>query len=265
MMRDRDHLQSLDKALLILDLIAGHRSPLKLESLVQLSGIKKTSCFRVLKTLSSTGFLSRDPETKAYWLGPKTISIGLTALEHRGVRELALPYMKKLREKTGATVNLAILNGLHVIFVERLQSAYIMEANLRVGSRLSVHCSSMGKAILAFLPEREIAEILNRIRFEPKTGNTIPTKEAFLRELKEIRERGFAVNNEELEIGLFAIAAPLRNHAGEAVAAMNISFPLARHSKQEAMDVFRPMILEACREISSLLGFGKGRHESMAM
>jgi IclR family pca regulon transcriptional regulator len=256
--KDRDHLQSLERGLLILDLLSQSRSPLKLERLVQLSGISKTSCFRILKTLTRLGFVVREAKEKAYGLGPKTISIGLSALESQGVRELALPFMREIREKTGATVNLAVLDGSDVVFVERLQSANIMEANLRVGSRLSAHCSSMGKAILAFMPDSDLDRILERIVFERKTEMTITSKEDLRRELREVRQRGYALNNEELEKGLFAVAGPIRDRTGEAVAAMNISCPLTRHSKEEVMQIFCPMVVSACKEISSLLGFKEG-------
>jgi IclR family pca regulon transcriptional regulator len=103
-----------------------------------------------------------------------------------------------------------------------------------------------------------VDSILKEIRFERKTEKTIPSVKALKAELQEIREKGYALNNEELEAGLFAIAAPLRNHTGVAVAAINISFPLARHSKPEAMKNFCPFVLDACREISSLMGF-RGR------
>ncbi len=261
-MGDRDHLQSLEKGLLILELLSKGGSPAKLEHLAQISGIKKTSCFRVLKTLSNTGFLVRDQETKRYWLGPKTILVGLAGLGGQGVREIALPFMREIREKTGATVNLGILVGTDVIFVERLQSTHIMESSLRVGSRLSAHCSSMGKAILAFLPDEEVRETLEQLSFEKKTANTITDKEAFLVELEKIRTQGFALNNEELETGLFAVAGPLRDRTGRALAAVNISFPLVRHSKEEAMQVFCPMILEVCREVSCLLGFKEAGSQS---
>jgi DNA-binding IclR family transcriptional regulator len=254
-MNNQDYIKSLEKAVNIICLLSQHGSPLRLENLVKISGAKKTSCFRILQTLIRSGFVAKDPETKGYFIGPRMISIGLSALDSRGLRELARPFMKDLREKTRTTVNLAILSGPEVIFVERLQSAHIMEANLRVGSRLPVHLSSMGKAILAYLPEPEVEEIVRQIRFERKTEKSIPSIKALKEELKEIRKKGFALNNEELEKGLFAIAAPLRNHAGTAVAAMNISFPLMRHSKEEAMKVFCPLVLEACRKVSFSLGF----------
>jgi len=154
-MIDRDYIKSIEKGLNIISLLSQHGSPLKLEELVKISGVRKTSCFRILQTLTRAGFALKDKDTGGYFIGPKMIAIGLTALESRGIRQLALPFMKEIRKATGATVNLAILSGADVIFVERLQSAYIVEGNLSVGSRLSAHLSSMGKAILAHLPEAD--------------------------------------------------------------------------------------------------------------
>ncbi len=254
-MEDKDYIKSLEKAVNLICLLSQHSSALKLEDLVKISGVKKTSCFRILQTLTKVGFVSKDPDTGGYFIGPKMISIGLSASKNSSIRELALPFMKELRENTGTTVNLAILSGPEVIFVERLSSDHIMEANLQVGSRLSAHYSSMGKVMLAYLPEAQLEDILKQIHFERKTEKTIASIRVLKEELRSIHEKGFALNNEELEAGLFAIAAPLRNQAGVAVAAMNISFPLIRHSKQEALKIFCPLLLEVCKNISSLLGF----------
>ncbi len=254
-MDERDYIKSLEKAIHLIILISRHSAPLKLESIVKISGMKKTSCFRILQTLVRSGFLGRDADTNGFHIGPELISIGLSAFDRRGLRELALPHMREIRKSTGTTVNLGILNGPDVVFLERLQSAHIVETNLRVGSRLSAHVSSLGKAILAYLPEPELAPILAQLQFEKKTDKTITSLKAFRRELREIRLKGFALNNEELEKGLFGIAAPLRNYTGAAVAAMNVSFPLIRHSRQEAIGKFSPVIRAACRDISASLGF----------
>lgn len=253
-MLNKDYIKSLEKGFSIISLLSKHGAPLKLEELVKLSGVKKTSCFRILQTLTRAGFAARDMDTSGYFIGPQMISIGLAALGNRGVRELALPFMKEISQKTGETVNLAILSGSDVIFVERLQSAHIIETTLHVGYRLSAHLSSMGKAILAHLPEAELNLVLKQLRFKKKTETSIATVAALKKELKKVRELGFAVNDEELEQGLFAIAAPLIDHTGTAVAAINISFPLMRHSREEAMRIFRPMIINAGREISALMG-----------
>ena len=254
-MLDKDYIKSLEKGLNLISLIANHESPLRLEELVKVSGLRKTSCFRILQTLTRAGFVVKDAETGVYRIGPKVISIGLAALEGRGVRQIALPVMREIRQKTGATVNLAILNGPEVVFVERLQSAHIVEGNLSVGSRLSVHLSSMGKVILAYLPDTELAAVLRQVRFKRKTDRTIMTAKALREELKEIRAAGYALNNEELETGLFAIAVPLLDYSGIAVAGLNISFLLTRHPRQEAMRDFRPLMIKAGRQISAMLGY----------
>jgi IclR family transcriptional regulator, pca regulon regulatory protein len=254
-MQDRDYIKSLEKGIHLISLISQHGSPLRLEDLVKRSGMKKTSCFRILQTLTRSEFVVRAGDDASYFVGPKLISIGLSAFDRMGIREAALPFMKDIRLRTGTTVNLAVLSGPEVIFVERLQSAYIVETNLRVGSRISAHVSSLGKAMLAFLPDAEVDPILDVLHFEKKTPKTITSVSALKQELREIRRRGFALNNEELEKGLFGIAAPLRNYSGAAVAAMNISFPLLRHSKKEAIEKFCPLVLDACRNISLSLGF----------
>lgn len=254
-MIEKDYIRSLDKGLNILSLLARQGAPLRLEELVKLSGVRKTSCFRILQTLTRAGFAVKDRATCGYGVGPKTVSIGLAALGSGGIRQLTLPLMREIREKTGTTVNLGILDGHDVVFLERLQSAHIVETNLQVGSRLPVHLSSMGKAILAHLPEPEREAILRQTRLEKKTEKTITSLAALRRELRLIRRQGYALNDEELEMGLFAIAVPLLNHDGVAVAALNVSFPLMRHSRREAMEVFRPMILEAGSKISALIGF----------
>jgi DNA-binding IclR family transcriptional regulator len=113
----------------------------------------------------------------------------------------------------------------------------------------------MGKAILAYLPENKLVEVLDKLVFQPRTAKTITSRSRFIEELAGIRTTGTAINNEELEKGLFAIAGPIRDHSGEAIAAMNISFPLVRHHIQDALADFVPIIKETCIEISSLLGF----------
>ncbi len=254
-MQDRDYIKSLEKGIHLISLISQQGSPLGLEDLVKRSGVKKTSCFRILQTLMRSDFIARAGDNRAYYIGPRLISIGLSAFDRMGLREVALPFMKDIRRRTGTTVNLAVLSGPEVIFVERLQSAHIVETNLRVGSRLSAHLSSLGKSMLAFLPEAELEPILNQLQFEKKTAKTITSVSSFKQELEEIRRRGFALNNEELEKGLFAVAAPVRNYSGAAVAALNVSFPLVRHSKKEAMEKFCPMVLDSCRKISLYFGF----------
>ena len=258
-MDDKNQIGSLEKGLNILSLLSQRGSPIRLEELTRITGMKKTTCFRFLQTLKRLNYVEQDPESKKYWLGTRIISLGLSALNNLNIRKLALPFMKKLREETGETVNLSVLDGTDIVFIERLQSSFIVDSNLHVGSRLPVYCTSMGKAILAHLPEAKVEEILSQIHFEKRTEKTIVSPKSLREELKKVRARGFAINDQELEKGLYAVAAPILNHNGEAIAAMNISFPSVRHPREESIIVFSKMVLKACAEISSSLGFVQDR------
>jgi len=253
--KKRDRIRSLEKGLELLIVLSQHDTDLSLERLSQESGFSKTSCFRLLQTMRRLNFITQSRETKGYQLGPRNISIGTAALDRHSVRSLAVPYMRRIRAQTNETVNLTILDGTEVLFVERIEANFIVNSNLHVGSRLPVHCSSMGKAILAYLPDDQLAQILEKLDFQPCTAKTITSRDRFIKELGAIRIKGMAVNNEELEKGLFAVAAPILDHTGVPVAAMNISFPLVRHRIRYAYANFVPIIMDTCLEISGLLGF----------
>ena len=252
---EKDRVKSLEKALNLLIALSENGAPMSLDELTLTNGLTKTSCFRLLQTMKNLNFVDQNPENKHYHLGSRNISIGAAALNGLNLMPTALPFMQKLQQETGETVNLAILEGTEIVFVERLESKHILSTHHRIGDRLPVHCTCMGKSILAFLPQHKTDEVLRRIRFTPKAPGTITTREAFSKELEEVRQRGLAFNREELEQGLYAVAGPIRNHRGEAVASINIAFPGVRHQLRQAVETFSPLIIEACVEISKRMGF----------
>lgn len=254
---DKERVKSLEKALNLLIILSRQSEDISLDLLSREAGISKTSCFRLLQTMKGLNFVAQSPRSKQYRLGPRNISIGAAALNRQSVRDLALPHMNRLRSETDETINLSVLDGDEIVFIERIEGRFIVNSNLKVGSRLPVHCSSMGKAMLAYLPEFELEQIMAGTRFEKKTANTIGTEGRLLEELEAIRKSGVAINDEELEKGLFAVAGAIRDHSGEAVAALNISFPLVRHDRENAMQEFVPIVKKACREISALLGYNE--------
>jgi len=247
-------VRSLEKALNLLILLSRQSEDISLEALSREADINKTTCFRLLQTMKSLNFVEQSPYSKKYKLGPRNISIGTAALNRQSVRDLALPYMNRLRAETDESVNLSILDGDEIVFIERIEGSFIVNSNLRVGSRLPVHCSSMGKAMLAYLPAHRLDRIMDGIRFEKKTSKTIDSRELLMEELAAIRKSGVAFNNEELEMGLFAVAGPIRDHSGEAVAALNISFLMVRHEREKVFREFTAIVKKACKKISALLG-----------
>lgn len=256
-MMDKDSIKSIEKCFNLLGFIDADSRPVTLEELVKRSGYKKTSCFRLLKTMLSLGILEQDTRTKAYQFGPRLVSIGIAALKNMSLLRISLPVLQRLRDETGETVNLSILNGTEIVFVERLMSNYIVNLNINVGDRLPIYCASMGKVILAFLSPDNAESIMAQFNFEAKTKRTIVSLSALKQELAEIKLKGYAINDEELEKGLRAVAAPIFNHNAEAFAAINIAWTTARHPGLKAFESFTPKVLAAAERISALMGYEK--------
>lgn len=252
---DKDRVKSLDKGLNILMLLSQAKEDLSLDQITKLSKYTKTSCFRLLKTMQELNFVDQNPQDSTYRLGARNISIGATALKNVKLRQLALPYMQRIQVKTKETSNLTILDQTEIIFVERLEAEHIVSTHHHIGDRLPVYCTSMGKAILAFMPQHQLEPLLKKLRLENKTKKTISSIDMLMKELENVRETGLAVNNEELEKGLCAVAAPIRNYLGESVAALNIAFPLIRYNFKDAVRDYGPLVKEAANEISERLGY----------
>ena len=254
--KEKNRIRALEKGLELLILLSRHDGEVGLEHLSREAGFSKPTCFRLLQTMRRLNFVTQSAITKGYRLGPRNISIGTAALDRQSVRSIAIPYMRRLREQTDETINLTILDGTEIVFVERIEAKFIINSNLYVGSRLPVYCSSMGKAILAYLPEHKLTAVLDAIDLQPRTANTITSRRQLLAELARIRATGTSINNEALEKGLFAVAGPIRDHSGEAIAALNVSFPRMRHDIiEDALAAFVPVVKAACNDISGLLGF----------
>lgn len=256
-MPGKNSIKSVEKCFSVLSCFYDTDHALSLEELVTQTGYKKTSCFRILKTMLGLDVLEQNSKTKTYQFGPRLVLIGLAALKNMSLHKIALPILQKLRDETRETVNLSILNGKEILYVERLMSNYIVNLNVNVGDRLPVYCTSMGKVILAFKPETIAEKILCDSHFEPKTKKTIRDSSTFKKELSKIKIKGYAINDEELEKGLRAVAAPIFNHTGEAIAATNIVWTTARHPSRKVFEIFTPKIIAAAEQISLLLGYVK--------
>jgi IclR family pca regulon transcriptional regulator len=252
--KDRDHIQSIERCFSILNCLSSPGSILTLEDLTQKTGLNKTTCFRFLKTMRRLGLVDQDPVTKTYQNGPTLVSLGLRALKGMNLRQAALPVMQQLRDETQETVNLSLLSGSEIIFLERVMSDYLVNANINVGDRLPVYCASMGKVILAFMTAAHADEIISKLEFKARTERTLVSPAALRKELAEIRSRGYAINNEELERGLRAVAAPIIGFSGEAFAAINVAWATARHPSRRSFAGFAVKVVTAARKISSTMG-----------
>jgi IclR family pca regulon transcriptional regulator len=254
-MTEKYQVKVIVKGFQLLEHIFLHGGPIGLEELVRATGLKKTTAHRILRTLQPLDIVVKDAESKMYTLGPKLIALGLSALNSFDLHKAAIPLMKKLRDETGETVNLSILSGNDLLIIERFRSNHLYNLNLSAGSRLPIYCTSQGRAILAFLSPQRREEILRSIDMKPYTAKTITDMSLLLGSLDEIRREGYAVNREEFEIGIIAVAGPILNHAGQAAASLNVSFGIIRHPEPEFVDYVAEKVVATCRQLSFALGY----------
>lgn len=253
----RYFIEALHRGLRILEVFSEERPRLTLAEIVEAVGLDKSTAFRFVYTLQTLGYLERDPENKRYRPGLKVLNLGFTALNSLDVAQLAHPYLKELSEKTGEATNMALRDGAEIVYVVRISPMQIVNVNLRVGSRLPAHCTSMGKALLAGLSREELHALLGEGPYEELTPKTITGLDELLAELEEVNEQGYAVSDEELVVGARSLAAPIRQRDGEAVAAINVSVSSARLSRREMEERFAGPVVETTQRISRALGARK--------
>jgi IclR family pca regulon transcriptional regulator len=250
----RYYIESLARGLQILEAFSVESPSLSLTEISLIVGLGKSTVFRFVYTLEKLGYLTRDPETKRYHPGLKVLRLGFTALNSMGLPQIAQPHLKALSAESGETTNMTIRDGDQVVYVARNKTQQIVGINLSVGSRLPVYCTSMGKAQLIDMSRDELCALLGEGPYPALGPNTITSLDALVVELDRVRQQGYSINNEELAAGLRSVAAPIRDCDSEIVAAINISVPSARVSRQELETVLAPMVRGTAREICLALG-----------
>ena len=251
--------QSLARGLAILSSFHSDRALIGVSELSRGLELSRSTVHRYVATLAKLGYLQQDPDSKRYRLGPRVLDLGFSALNSMDLLEISAPHLRELSDATKRTVNLAILDGVDVVYVERCRAAspgqQEIDLNLHVGARLPAYCTAMGKAILAFLPEERLEELLPQIDFVARGPNTLTDAQALRDHLRAIRASGIAVNDEELAYGLRSIAAPIYSHAGEAYAAVNLAVNRTMVSMDDLIARFGPPLRRAAHDISSSLGY----------
>jgi IclR family pca regulon transcriptional regulator len=254
--------QSLERGLAILSSFRSAQPLLGVSDLSRKVGLSRSTTHRYVATLAALGYLQQDAETRKYRLGPRVLDLGFSAINSMELRHVSAPHLKALSEKTGHTVNMAVLDGTEIVYIERCRppDAREIDLNLHVGSRLPAYCTSMGKVLLAFLADDELQKVLASVQLARRGPNTITAKGELAKELERVRARGLAVNNEELAYGLRSIAAPVRSQNGDVVAAINIAVHRSLVSLDELLEDLAAALERTAGEISARIGFGQVAH-----
>jgi IclR family pca regulon transcriptional regulator len=257
--RGAGHSQSLERGLAILSSFKSARPLLGISELAREIGLSRSTTHRYVATLATLGYVEQDQATRKYRLGPRVLDLGFSAINSMELRDISVPHLQRLSDETGHTVNMAILDGADIVYVERCRSARQgqreIDLNLHVGSRLPAYCTSMGKVLLAALRDDELDALLDGMDLAQRGPNTLTAPHALRAELEQVRRIGLAVNNEELAFGLRSIAAPVHGPSGEVVAAINLPVHRSWVSIENLVGHFGPALKRTAADISARAGY----------
>jgi IclR family transcriptional regulator, acetate operon repressor len=244
--------QAVLRAITLLKAFTDDHPQLGLAELARMVGLNKTTTYRLLTALESQGLIARNSANETYRLGPEVIALGGRALRASDLRSVSRIELEGLARLTGETATLEALVGPEVLVLDEVSGAHLVGATQYIGARWPAHATSTGKVLLAFLPEAALAELLP-LPLAQVTGQTITALESLRQELAHIREQSYALAIEELEAGFSAIAAPIRNHDGQAVASLSLNGPSARLTPERLQEI-APLVVEAAAQVSAQLG-----------
>ena len=248
--------KTIEKGLRILSLFNPNRTRLSLKEISEGIGINSTSAFRFTNTLVKLGYLRKDPRTKLLKIGPKAISLSYNLMKSFDLLQIIKPAIDETYDTYKITIDSALLNGNTILILYRREAQDTLTFRLpKVTTAL--HCTAMGKAALAYLPEDEVLSIIDRIDLIRKTDNSITSKEDLIADLKKTRKRGYSLNNEEYVPGLIAIGAPLINMAtNRAIGGISFDFSTIQYSLNMIQKKYAKTIIKLARDISEMIPMG---------
>ncbi|MFB5662311.1 IclR family transcriptional regulator [Alteribacillus sp. HJP-4] len=248
-------IQSVDRALKILDLFDEYETELKITDISDKMLLHKSTVHSLLKTLQKHDYIEQNPENGKYKLGMKLFERGNFVIHSRDIRAIAREFLFSLSKDSGQTVHLVILDGKEGVYIDKVESSTATVLYSRIGRRIPIHCSGVGKALVAFKTEREINSILKDYDYIVRTENTITNEKSFRKEIQKIRDKGYAEDNQENEPGVRCVAIPVRDHTGDVAAAISISANTMKVSEEEILR-YVELLKQAGTELSQKLGYG---------
>lgn len=247
-------VNSLQKGFAVLKAFSREKPRLTLAQITKLTGLDKSAAQRFIFTLHGLGFLNRDDDTKQYSLAPKVLDFAYTYLYSDPIIERCQPFLVEAHEKTGETVNLAVLEGTDIILVSRIPSRHVLSANIQIGYRLPAVYSASGLAIAAFLAMDEREVLVDETTYTAYTPDTVLDPNQIRQLIDEARSKGYATVRSQVLPTDISIAAAIVDASSRPVGAISISVPNTRMSFEEATATFVPVVVEAARKAS--LAFG---------
>jgi len=248
---DPSFMTSLARGLAVVRAFSDSRKPQTIANISQKTGIPRAAVRRCLHTLRELGYV--DAELNNFSLRPKVLTLGYSYLSSTPLTVSAQPYLNNISRALNESSSLAVLDDDEVLYVARAATSRVMSVALNTGSRLPAYCTSLGRVMLAHLPPPELDQYLARTALRPMTENTVVNQKRLREILAGVRQAGYAINDEELELGLRSIAVPVRGASGTVLAALNVGAQASRVSVKQLEKEFLPVLLRGAQELSILL------------
>ncbi|WP_313127178.1 IclR family transcriptional regulator [Proteiniclasticum ruminis] len=253
-----DTVQSIDRALSLLEILSSSKEGMGLLELGEASGLSKGTVHRLLYTLTENGYVKQLEKTGKYQLTMKMFVLGAKPVEKMDVLRVARPYLEKLRDLSEEVVHLVLPDGHEILYVDKVETENTIRMYSNIGKRGTLYATSVGKAMLSYYSEEEVQKLWPQMGVHKLTEYTITELPDFLEELETIRENGFALDREENELGVQCMGAAILDYTNTPVAAFSISGPVQRMT-EEKINTLKEAMLETKRKISEDLGYYKKR------
>jgi IclR family transcriptional regulator, KDG regulon repressor len=256
--RDPNRIQSVGRAIAVLEVLAEERSGLGIVEISERAQLPVSSVHRLLSTLSESGFVAQYLATGRYHVGVRAFEVGNAFLRQVQLGEIAKPHIHELVTLTRETANLALFDDDCAIYVDQVHSTRTLQVVPRPGARVPLHCSAVGKVFLAGMPNRQLEQTLDRLNLLSWTIHTITSTKTLMENVLQVRTKGYAVDDEEMQLGVRCIASPIYNHAGETAAALSLTGPAIDMNDER----IRSLAVHLCRiasVISEQLGYQNER------
>jgi len=247
--RGEHFVQSLERGLAVIRAFGAEEPELTLSDVARRTGLTRAAARRFLLTLTDLGYVRTDG--KQFALTPRVLDLGYAFLSSLTLPEVAEPHLERLAAELRESSSVSVLDGDEIVYVGRVPTSRIMRVSINVGTRFPAYATSMGRVLLAGLPEPELAAYLARAEIRPLTSRAIDNADALAAELDRVREQGWALVDQELEEGLRSVAAPVRDAGGRTIAAVNVSAHASRVSAQDVQDTLLGPLLETAQRIEA--------------
>ena len=247
--RDSDFVQSLDRGLAVIRAFGPDRERLSLSEVARATGLTRAAARRFLLTLVKLGYVRSDG--REFSLRPRVLELGYAYLSGLALPDVAEPHLEELSEKLHESSSISVLDGHHIVYVARVATKRIMTVAISVGTRFPAYAASMGRVLLAGLPPGELDKYLAEATFEAFTPQTVTDPDELRTIISEVGRQGYAIVDQELEEGLRAIAAPIRDSSGAVTAAINVSAHASRYSTDDMLSRLLPALLDTAGHIEA--------------